>query len=111
MPSMLGRSGRLWGREGARAPVSPAAHRCQMPLSAVRTGGPGNHRQDDPVSSVEISSSRARCGVDPLFFALKDEQCRLRTPYAYVPLPTLPGAFVHRRARYEASGVTPRPAA
>ncbi len=35
MPSVLGLSGRLWRREGARAQVSPAAHRCQRPLSAV----------------------------------------------------------------------------
>ena len=69
--------------------------------------GPGNHRQDDPVSSVEISSSRARCGVAPLCFALKDEQYAC-APVCVSALPTLPSALAHCRARHEASGVTPR---
>jgi hypothetical protein len=107
MPSMLGLSGRLWGREGARAPVSPAAHRCQRPLSAVRTGDP------------ETTARTTRCHLSRyrrhgraaawLPYALPSRMSSTPAhPVSVSALPTLPSALAHRRARHEASGVTPR---
>ena len=107
MPSMLGLSGRLWGREGARAPVSPAAHRCQRPLSAVRTGDP------------ETTARTTRCHLSRyrrhgraaawLPYALPSRMSSTPAhPVSVSALPTLPSALAHRRARHEASAVTPR---